>query len=54
MIAGQAGVTVPPEPAPADTLPPVEPRAHDWDDDPRTCARYDDRYWDAMYDRDED
>jgi hypothetical protein len=40
-----------PEPAPAVDVPEplTEPR-RDWDDDPRTCARYD-RYW---FDRDED
>jgi hypothetical protein len=37
----------PPEP------PPIEPRRHE-DDDPRTCARDDARYWDELYDRDED
>jgi hypothetical protein len=45
----------PAEPAPAVDVPEplTEPR-QDWDDDPRTCARADDRYWDALYDRDED
>jgi hypothetical protein len=37
-----------------DVPPPVVPRARDWDDDPHTAARYDDRYWDSLYDRDED
>ncbi|MCX4707080.1 hypothetical protein [Streptomyces sp. NBC_01373] len=41
---------VTPEPTP-DVLPmPTEPRQHDWDDDPRTCALEDRRYWN----RDED
>lgn len=31
-------------------LPLVEPRQHDWDDDPETCARYDR----AHFDRDEE
>ncbi|MBL3664512.1 hypothetical protein JL475_00430 [Streptomyces sp. M2CJ-2] len=43
--------------APTPTLPPLsEPHRHDWDDDPRTCARYD-RWWgENDYDihRDED
>jgi len=34
--------------------PSTEPRAYDWDDDPREAARLDDRYWDDLYDRDED
>jgi hypothetical protein len=44
-------MTAPVEPAPAVDVPEplTEPR-RDWDDDPRTCARYD-RYW---FDRDED
>ncbi|MFE2486033.1 hypothetical protein ACFXGR_22585 [Streptomyces mirabilis] len=47
-------MTAPAEPAPAVDVPepPTEPR-RDWDD-ARTCARDDDRYWDALYDRDED
>lgn len=43
-------MTAPPEPAPVPPL--AEPRRHDWDDDPRTCARYDDLWWDAKYDND--
>ncbi|WP_267890781.1 hypothetical protein [Streptomyces sp. MMG1533] len=43
-------MTAPPEPEPAPPLP-TEPRLHDWDDDPRTAARYDRAYW---TDRDED
>lgn len=43
-----------PAPAPVVLPLPTEPRQHDWDDDPHTCARYDDRYWDDQYDRDED
>ncbi|MZD08285.1 hypothetical protein GTW43_24855 [Streptomyces sp. SID5785] len=39
-----------PEPAPES----VEPRQCDWDDDPRGCARADDRYGGHLYDRDED
>jgi len=43
-------VTAPAEPAP--DVPLVEPTPHDWwEDDPRTCARYDRAYW---TDRDED
>jgi hypothetical protein len=47
--------TAPAVPAPAVDVPEplTEPR-RDWDDDPRTCARYDARYWDDLYDRDED
>jgi hypothetical protein len=39
--------TVAPEPAPAVDVPEplTEPR-RDWDDDPRTCARYDRAYFD--------
>jgi len=40
-------------PQPAVVVPLTEPH-RDWDDDPRTCAREDDRYWDDLYDRDED
>lgn len=29
-------------------------RARIWDETPAEAARFDDRYWDAMYDRDED
>lgn len=45
-------MVAPPEPAPVIDQPEplTEPRQHDWDDDPRTCARYD-RAW---FDRDED
>ena len=43
-------MTAPAEPAP-DVPPLVEPTPHDWDEDPRTCARYDRAYW---TDRDED
>ncbi|MEU0818930.1 hypothetical protein [Streptomyces mirabilis] len=48
-------MTAPVVPAPAVDVPEplTEPR-RSWDDDPRTCARDDDRYWDALYDRDED
>ncbi|MFD7999923.1 hypothetical protein [Streptomyces mirabilis] len=48
-------MTAPAEPAPVVAVPEplTEPR-RDWDDDPSTCARDDDRYWDALYDRDED
>jgi hypothetical protein len=49
-------MTAPPEPAPAVDVPEplTEPR-RDWDDDPRTCARYDDQYWGSYeYNRDED
>ncbi|WP_405673228.1 hypothetical protein [Streptomyces sp. NBC_01530] len=42
-------MTAPTEPAP--DVPLVEPTLHDWDEDPRTCARYDRAYW---ADRDED
>lgn len=42
-------MTAPPEPAPAPADEPLAEPRHDWDDDPRTCARYD-RYW---FDRDE-
>ncbi|MFD6496770.1 hypothetical protein [Streptomyces sp. NPDC060188] len=52
--------TVPVPDAVADLAPTVdvpeplaEPRRN-WDDDPRTCARDDDRYWDDLYDRDEE
>jgi hypothetical protein len=31
-----------------------KPRACDWTESPREAAAADDRYWDAMYDRDED
>ncbi|WP_406170304.1 hypothetical protein OIE52_39245 [Streptomyces canus] len=41
-------MTAPAEPAP--DVPLGEPTPHDWDEDPRTCARYD-RAW---FDRDED
>lgn len=41
-------MTAPPEPAPVPPL--VEPRQHDWDEDPRTAALEDRRYWN----RDED
>jgi hypothetical protein len=37
----------------ADDLP-AEPPARHWDESPREAAAADDRYWDAMYDRDED
>lgn len=37
----------------ASTACPLRPAAT-WDDDSRTTARYDDRYWDNLYDRDED
>jgi hypothetical protein len=49
-------MTAPAEPAPAVDVPEplTEPR-RDWDDDPRTCARYDAQYWDSYeYNRDED
>jgi hypothetical protein len=41
-------------PTPPD--PPSEPaRPYGWwDDDPRTCARDDARYWNDVYDRDEE
>ena len=42
-------MTAPPEPAP-DVPPLVEPTPHDWDEDPRTAALEDRRYWN----RDED
>ncbi|MFF2852669.1 hypothetical protein ACFVT5_41210 [Streptomyces sp. NPDC058001] len=49
------GPAAPPEPVPPDVPTPlVEPRTHDWDDDPRTSARADARYWDELYDRDEE
>ncbi|MFJ6566622.1 hypothetical protein ACIQNU_04330 [Streptomyces sp. NPDC091292] len=49
-------MTTPPAPAPDPDVPTplTEPRVHDWDDDPHTCARADDRYWDDLYNRDED
>jgi hypothetical protein len=31
-----------------------QPPARQWDESPREAAAADDRYWDAMYDRDED
>lgn len=34
--------------------PPTEPPARDWDESPAEAARYDDRHWDDLYDRDED
>lgn len=48
-------MTAPPPSTPA--VPPlVEPGpAYGWwEDDPRAAARADDRYWDDLYDRDED
>lgn len=41
---------------PADLPPLVEPGppADRWDEDPAEAARADDRYWDSLYDRDED
>ncbi|MFD5491594.1 hypothetical protein ACFWH4_01300 [Streptomyces sp. NPDC127091] len=42
-----------PKPTPTPVLPSA-PDRYDWDDDARTCARYDDRYWDDQYNRDED
>ena len=33
---------------------PLRKPQSDWEDDPRSCARADDRYWDNRYDRDED
>ncbi|MFF4346793.1 hypothetical protein [Streptomyces sp. NPDC001530] len=48
----------PPSPIPvphaAPDIPLAEPPARDWEDDPHIAARYDDRYWDDMYDRDEE
>lgn len=39
--------------APAEPL--VEPRSVDWwQEDAATAARADDRYWDDLYDRDEE
>lgn len=47
-------MTAPVEPAPVIDVPePITEPRHNWDDDPRTAARYDDRYWDAKYDNDE-
>lgn len=46
-------MTGPVEPAPV-VPSSAEPQRHDWDEDSRTAARYDDRYWDDLYDRDED
>lgn len=43
-----------PAPQPVVDVPLAEPLAREWDDDPHTAARYDDRYWDDMYDRDEE
>lgn len=52
MVAASSTAPVPAVDAPE---PLAEPRARDWDDDPRTCARYDDHYWDDYeYSRDED
>jgi hypothetical protein len=33
---------------------PAEPPTRRWEESPREAAAADDRYWDAMYDRDED
>lgn len=39
---------------PATPLLPAVPPARDWDESPAEAARYDDRHWDDLYDRDEE
>lgn len=52
MVAASSTPAAPAEPA--IPPPPVDPRARVWDESPAEAARYDDRHWDDLYDRDED
>jgi hypothetical protein len=47
-------MTARPQPTAPSPQVPAGLRARDWDESPREAAAADDRYWDDLYDRDED